>query len=163
MVEMAVHVAGEPALLSVSFWSYSARSGRECSKSGAFFQGLVTNSWAFLCTHLDRLMCSSWNSCIWRDGGVFEFSILIWFWVTNWVKAFLFFIFTQQNSFIWCPLLLLKLQVFWNCIKLYFLGAFFLFVRAWTSPSFVFSIHSIPPRRGMKLYNFSLHLEKILL
>lgn len=59
---------------------------------------------------------------------------------------------------------MLKLQVFWNWRKLCFLG-FLLFLRLWANPSFiVFSIYPIPPEvkkwREMKLYNFSLHLQK---
>lgn len=48
---------------------------------------------------------------------------------------------------------ILKLQI------ALFSRSFFL-LRTWTSPSFVLSLHPIPPRRGIKLYNFSLHLEK---
>lgn len=130
MVELTVHVAGEPALPSVSFWNYSAGSGRGCSKSNAFVQGLVMSSWAFLCTHLDRLMYSSWDSCIWRDGGIFEFSKVFSFWFDSELqieqKIFIF-IFIQQNSIGHCPLL--KLQVFWNFRKLYFLWVFSCFLE----------------------------------
>lgn len=40
----------------------------------------------------------------------------------------------------------------------------FLFLRLWANPSFIFSVYSIPPEvkkwREMKLYNFSLNLQK---
>lgn len=126
MVEVTVHVAGGPALLYVSFWNYSARSGRGCSRSDAFVQ--VMSPWTFLCTHLDWLMCSSWDSCICRNGGVFEFSTVYSFWFDSELQIERN-TFIQQNNTVWCALLLLRLQVFWNCKKFYFLGAFSCFLE----------------------------------
>lgn len=53
-------------------------------------------------------------------------------------------IFIQQNSIVHCPLLLPKLQVFWNCRKLYFLGVFYHFLEhEQTLPSSFLSILSL--------------------